>query len=171
MAETATLSVLLVDDNRDARAILRRLLISKGAYHFDEAEDGASAIKVLRERRYDLVLTDQAMSPVDGLEFVRQVRRGPNFPTPSNVPIIMVSAHTDRHVVEAARDAGTSAFLVKPVSPLKLHEHIKEVMEKARAFVRTEDYAGPDRRRKPRADWDGGFRRASDKAKNSDLLH
>jgi CheY-like chemotaxis protein len=156
-----TLKALIVEDNQHMRSLLRALLNSVGLTDISEASQGATAIELLRRRRPDLVLTDLAMKPMDGLQFTRYVRHDPQSPTPF-VPIIMITGHTEKHRVEAARDAGVTELLAKPVTAGNLFARIAEIVERPRAFVRTDSYFGPDRRRHRTEGYSGPWRRAED---------
>ena len=59
----------------------------------------------------------------------------------------MLTAHSEPRAIEHARDAGVHEIMAKPVSATKLNVKIKKIIEHPRAFIRTEDYFGPDRRR------------------------
>jgi two-component system chemotaxis response regulator CheY len=155
------LKALIVEDNAHMRALLRALLNSVGIKDIAEAAHGGSALQMLRERKSDLVLSDLAMKPMDGLEFTRQVRNSDASPNPF-VPIIMITGHTEKYRVEAARDAGVTEFLAKPITAANLFARIAEIVERPRAFVRCEDYFGPDRRRRAVEDYAGPWRRADD---------
>jgi two-component system chemotaxis response regulator CheY len=102
-----------------------------------------------------------AMKPMDGLEFSRAVRTAENSPNPF-LPIIMITGHTEKHQVEAARDAGVTEFLVKPITAQSLFSRIAEIVERPRAFVRCEAYFGPDRRRRAVESYAGPWRRHDD---------
>ena len=156
-----SLKALVVDDNAHMRSLLRALLNSVGIKEVVEAAHGAAALALLRERKSDLVLSDMQMQPMDGIEFTRQVRTSELSPNPF-VPIIMISGHTEKHRVETARDAGVTEFLAKPITAANLYSRIAEIVERPRAFVRTEGYFGPDRRRHQRDDFAGPWRRAGD---------
>jgi two-component system chemotaxis response regulator CheY len=156
-----SLKALIVEDNAHMRALLRALLNSVGIKDIAEAPHGDAALRVLRERKSDLVLSDLAMKPMDGLEFTRQVRNSDASPNPF-VPIIMITGHTEKHRVEAARDAGVTEFLAKPITAANLYARIAEIVERPRAFVRCEGYFGPDRRRRVADDYAGPWRRAED---------
>jgi two-component system chemotaxis response regulator CheY len=132
------LKALIVEDNAHMRALLRALLNSVGIKDIAEASHGGGALQMLRERKSDLVLSDLAMKPMDGLEFTRQVRNSDSSPNPF-VPIIMITGHTEKHRVEAARDAGVTEFLAKPITAANLFARIAEIVERPRAFVRCED--------------------------------
>jgi CheY-like chemotaxis protein len=157
----ANLKALIVEDNGHMRTLLRTLLNSAGLKDISEAAHGDAALEILRERKNDLVLTDMAMKPMDGLEFTRQVRNSEHSPNPF-VPIIMITGHTERHRVEAARDAGVTEFLAKPITAAHLFSRIALIVERPRAFVRCDSYFGPDRRRRQIEDYAGPWRRAED---------
>ena len=158
------LNILVVDDNRDMRALLRRILNAGGVRQVREAEDGASALEMLRDEGCDIVLTDLAMTPMDGLAFARAVRAARDTLNPQ-IPIIMISGHTEKHRVEAARDAGVTEFLVKPITPRGLFARIHDILERPRSFVNTARYFGPDRRRKAVENYAGPFRRRADRSR------
>ena len=155
------LKALIVEDNAHMRSLLRALLNSVGIKEIAEAAHGGAALQILREFKSDLVLSDMAMKPMDGLEFTRQVRNSDSSPNPF-VPIIMITGHTEKHRVEAARDAGVTEFLAKPITATNLFTRIAEIVERPRAFVRCESYFGPDRRRRMIEDYAGPWRRSDD---------
>ncbi|MGC2854438.1 response regulator [Novispirillum sp. DQ9] len=141
------LSFLVVDDNRYMRNLLRGILAAFGTKDVREACDGADAFKELRHYGPDIIITDNYMSPLDGIEFTRMLRTGRDSPAPM-VPIIMVTGYTDLHNVVAARDAGVHEFLAKPVSAHALYGRIHNVLTKPRPFVKSPAYFGPCRRRR-----------------------
>ena len=156
-----TLKALIVEDNAHMRSLLRALLNSIGIREIAEAASGQSAITLLRERKSDLVLSDLAMKPMDGLDFTRRVRNDEHSPNPF-VPIIMITGHTEKYRVQAARDAGVTEFLAKPITAHNLFSRIAEIVERPRAFVRCDNYFGPDRRRHQSDDYTGPWRRQDD---------
>src|SRR5579864_7038785 len=81
------LKALIVEDNSHMRSLLRALLNSVGMMDVSEASHGQTGIEALRRCRPDLVLTDLAMKPMDGLEFTRFIRNDPLSPNPF-IPII-----------------------------------------------------------------------------------
>src|SRR5690606_3053821 len=97
--------VLVVDDNKQMRFLVRCLLRAGGINKVTEAETGAQAFDVMRARPVDLIIVDWKMAPVDGLAFTHMVRRNHDSPNPY-VPILMLTAHTEISRVAAARDAG-----------------------------------------------------------------
>ena len=156
-----SVNLLLIDDNTQMRLLLRQLVFLLGIKDIIEATNGLEALTILRERRVDLILTDLKMEPVDGIEFTRQVRQSTETTSPY-VPIIMVTGHSERHLVETARDAGVSEFLVKPITTKNLFMRISEIVERPRPFVNCQDYFGPDRRRRRSHAYHGPLRRRDD---------
>lgn len=152
------LSVLVVDDNRHMRFLVRMILKSLGLKQIMEAEEGESAFKVLDKFDADIVICDWAMQPMDGIEFTKKIRTDDDSPN-AYVPIIMLTGHTEVSHVVTARDAGVNEFLAKPVSAKKIYQRIKEILDNPRQYVRTPSYFGPDRRRRQDPDYKGVERR------------
>ena len=155
------LRVLIVEDNQHMRSLLRTLLNSIGIREIQEAGNGAAALEVLREKPCDLVLSDLAMKPMDGIDFTREIRQSPRSANPF-MPIIMITGHTEKQRVETARDAGVTEFLAKPITPQSLFSRIAQIVEYPRPFVRCDTYFGPDRRRKTLDHYPGPWRRHDD---------
>lgn len=160
------LRALVVEDNEHMRTLLRTLLVALGVGDVLEAVDGEEALALLAQDRIDFVLTDLSMKPVDGIAFTRQVRLSEESSNPY-VPIIMVTGHTEKHRVEAARDAGVTEVLAKPVTAQNLYLRIAEIVERPRPYVRCEEFFGPDRRRRTGGDNIGPRRRRAD---NEDVV-
>ena len=155
------LKALIVEDNAHMRVLLRELLNCAGIRETYEAANGEAAMIVMRERKCDLILSDMAMTPMDGIEFTRLVRGSETSPNPF-VPIVMITGHTEKHRVEMARDAGVTEFLAKPVTAKSLYSRLAEIVERPRAFVRADAYFGPDRRRRALETYVGPWRRHDD---------
>ena len=157
----ASIRVLLVDDNQHMRAIVAAVLAGVGVQHVRECCDGAEALDALRQWPADMAIVDFHMSPIDGVEFTRLVRQAADSPNPF-LPIIMLTGHAARQRVEEARDAGVTEFVVKPVTARAVLDRINAVINKARPFVRTSEYFGPDRRRRQDPAYHGPWRRKGD---------
>jgi two-component system chemotaxis response regulator CheY len=155
------LRALVVEDNHHMRNLLRSLLFSMGLRKVTESASGADAIEILRDDEIDLVLTDLSMEPMDGIAFTKKVRLSDDSPNPY-VPIIMVTGHTERWRVEAARDAGITEFIAKPITSQHVFTRVAEIIERPRAFIRSTDYFGPDRRRRSEDKYNGPLRRKCD---------
>ena len=140
------LKVVVIEDNNHMRMLLLSLLHAFGVKHAVGESNGKSGFILVQAVKPDFVVTDYAMHPVDGVEFVKMVRA---LHTPlAWLPIIMVTGHSERRYIEQARDAGVTEFLIKPITAHSLYLRIMEVIERPRQFVRAPMFAGPDRRRK-----------------------
>ena len=129
------------------RTILRRVLKALDVRAVHEAEDGRDAFRALQTFEPDIAIVDWEMKPMNGIEFVKAVRRRHDGVNPF-MPIIMLSAHSEMSRVTAARDAGVNEFVVKPISVKALFSRIEAIIERPRPFVRAETYFGPERRRR-----------------------
>lgn len=153
--------VLIVDDNRQMRFLVQSVLRAVGIYHCQEASDAFEAFECLKNTPTNLIITDIAMKPLDGIEFTRLLRMAPDSPGPS-VPILIMTGHSERWRVTAARDAGANGFLAKPISAKSMLQHIGTTLQDNRRFVRTGSFYGPDRRRGPKPGFQGPMRRSTD---------
>jgi CheY-like chemotaxis protein len=140
------LDVLVLDDSRSMRALLKAVLRSLWVPPPREAADVATALAELRRAPPDLVIADWEMPPPDGLHFVRTLRALPD-PRLRRIPVLMVTAHTEQWRINAARDAGVTEFLAKPISAGGLADRVFAILEQPRPFVLSRGFRGPCRRR------------------------
>ncbi len=140
------LRFLIIDDNAHMRRILRTLLNGFGTREVYEAEDGPSGLEAFTQYSPEIVITDWVMPGLDGLELTRMMRQ-PDAHSNAYVSIIMLTGHSEKARVMAARDAGVTEFLAKPISAKGLYQRIVNVVVNPRPFIRTATYFGPDRRR------------------------
>ena len=117
--------VLVVDDYNTMRRILRNLLSQIGFSNVEEAEDGSTGLRKLRERQFGLVISDWNMAPMSGLEFLREVR---SDGTLKDMPFIMITAESKTENVVAAKEAGVSNYIVKPFNADTLKKKIEAVL-------------------------------------------
>ncbi len=150
--------VLIVDDNHHMINIIKTLLRGFGIKNFDAASDAVEAFEIVNSEPIDFIIVDYHMDILDGADFVRLVRNAPDSNNPY-IPIIMLTAYSERSKVEAARDAGVSEFLAKPVTSSDLYAKVASIINSPRPFVRTNSYFGPDRRRHNSIDFRGEDRR------------
>ena len=157
------LRFLVTDDNAHMRQIVRTILHGFGARAIMEAEDGAAGLEIFNRGQPDIVITDWGMPIFNGIELTQMIRQPGTNPNPF-VPIIMLSAHTEKTRVIAARDAGVTEFLAKPIAAKSLYLRIHNVIHNPRPFIKTESYFGPDRRRTVNPNYKGPERRKGGKA-------
>jgi len=154
-------TILLVDDNQHMRILLTEILRAIGVRKILEAADGSEAMTALRQNMVDIIITDLAMVPIDGVDFVRLLRNSRDSPNPM-CPVIMLSGHSTERRIFEARDAGVNEYLSKPVTARGILSRIGQIIDHPRPFIRCEDYFGPDRRRRQDPRYQGPRRRSVD---------
>lgn len=106
-------TILAVDDSASMRQILAATLDEAG-YAVTTARDGQEALALASNTAFDLVLTDQHMPGMDGLSLIRALRELDTF---AQTPILVLTTEVDGAYKAAAREAGASGWLIKPVDP------------------------------------------------------
>lgn len=154
--DLTNLKMLIVEKQAPMRAMLRQVLRELGVAEVFDATSPENGFEEFNISRPDLVLTDWAPN-FDGLGLVRKIRNDETSFFPQ-APIIMVTAYNETSHIYEALDAGMTEYLSKPLSARLLYLRIASVIENKRPFVRTAEFAGPDRRRK-RNTLDGQDRR------------
>ncbi|MGI4855339.1 MAG: response regulator [Janthinobacterium lividum] len=129
-----TPSVLAVDDSVAMRHILEATL-NEGGYATTLAKDGRDALAkalaaVAEERRFDLILTDQNMPGLNGLELIRALRELSPY---VDTPILLLTTEDSEAFKDAAREAGASGWLLKPLDPGVLTDVLTSVREAMQA--------------------------------------
>jgi CheY-like chemotaxis protein len=152
------LRIMIVEDNPRMMLIIKALLRGFGITEFIEAKSEPQAWEKLQDHTVDIIVLDRMLAEGDGLSFTRRVRTSEDSTCPY-IPIIMLSAHSERSRVAEARDAGVTEFCRKPVTAKDLLAKISSVVDRPRAFVRTRQFFGPDRRRHDSASYEGDERR------------
>ncbi|MDO9433560.1 MAG: response regulator [Phenylobacterium sp.] len=115
MSSSSPHRVLIVDDNRHARAFLSQILQSAGL-ETEQAASGPEALRLLQTRTVDVVFTDMVMAPMDGIALTRAIRASVDRAV-SGLPVIMATAQASQSVVQGGVTAGVNAFITKPFSP------------------------------------------------------
>ncbi|MBP6381375.1 MAG: response regulator [Pseudomonadales bacterium] len=118
--------VLVVDDFESMRRIVRQLLHDMGFRDITLADDGSTALAMLRQGSFGLLVTDWHMPQMDGIDLVRAVRADPRL---HPIPILMVSAQATREQIVEAVNAGVNDYVVKPFTPQTLQAKIAKLFE------------------------------------------
>lgn len=125
MAVDKDMRVLIVDDYKTMLRIISNLLKQIGFSNVDEASDGATALQMLREADYGLVISDWNMEPMTGLQLLKEVRADEVLKT---IPFIMVTAESKTENVVAAKQAGVNNYIVKPFNAETLKRKLVAVL-------------------------------------------
>jgi two-component system, chemotaxis family, chemotaxis protein CheY len=128
-ADAATRRVLTVDDSSVARRQIREALEAAGI-KVSEAAEGVEAMWRAREQRFDLIITDIHMPAMDGLEFIRELRKVPGY---ERTPVYVLTSDGSRERLAEGRAAGATAWIVKPANmPLLVNAVVNAVNKRAR---------------------------------------
>ena len=125
MATDKNMPVLIVDDYKTMLRIIRNLLKQLGFENVDEATDGASALSMMRQRNYGLVISDWNMQPMTGYQLLKEVRADQQL---AETPFIMVTAESKTENVIAAKQAGVNNYIVKPFNAATLQKKMEAVI-------------------------------------------
>ncbi|WP_417488152.1 response regulator [Maricaulis sp.] len=117
------LTMLVVEDVTSIRSLVVKLLERQGCDDVSEAADSETAWHHLKRRKFDAILLDYELQSDDGVSIAWRIR-GDDGLINQNVPIILLTAHDEAMIVEAAGKAGVDAYLVKPVMPDRLGQRI-----------------------------------------------
>jgi two-component system chemotaxis response regulator CheY len=119
------MTILVVDDFSTMRRIIKNLLHDLGYQNVTEADDGNTALPLLRSGKFDLLITDWNMPGMHGLELLRQVRSDPNL---AKLPVLMLTAEAKREQIVEAAQAGVDGYVIKPFTAVTLKEKIDKIL-------------------------------------------
>lgn len=124
----ADLKILIVEDQSDARSMLRNMLGELGVTQIFEAKDGGEALRFI-DTAFDfvnLVICDWNMPKMSGVELLRQLRT-----VDPDVPFLMVTGRSDMDSVIEAKGSGVSGYIRKPYSPAQLEAKLRIIARRA----------------------------------------
>ncbi len=119
--------VMVVDDIPEVRAILGDMLREMGFSTVLEAGDGQEALHKLTKSRAHLIVCDQRMERMTGLDLLSQIR---NHPYLVDIPFIVISAACDAPLIETAFDLGAADFIVKPIDFQELRQRVGDTLRR-----------------------------------------
>ncbi len=124
MALNTDIKILIVDDFATMRKIIKNILIQLGFKEILEADDGTTALEILKKQKVDLIISDWNMPKMNGLELLKAIRRDENL---KNIRFIMVTAEAQKDNVIEAIKCGVNQYVVKPFTPETLKEKLEKV--------------------------------------------
>ena len=122
--ERPTKTILVVDDDPDARQIASTILASEG-YGVIEADSAERALEAIRSRRVDLVILDLALPGTPGLELLAMLRRH------HDVPVLIISGNDDVNTRIVGLRVGADDFVVKPVAPGEISARVGALLRRS----------------------------------------
>ena len=119
------LNFLVVDDFSTMRRIIKNLLHDLGYANVTEADDGSTALPLLKDGNFDFLITDWNMPGMPGLELLKQVRADARL---GKMPVLMLTAEAKREQIVEAAQAGVNGYVIKPFTAATLKEKIDKIL-------------------------------------------
>lgn len=121
------MKILVVDDFSTMRRIIKNLLRDLGFTNTEEADDGLTALPMLKSGKFDFLVTDWNMPGMQGIDLLKAVRADEALNT---LPVLMVTAESKREQIVEAAQAGVNGYVVKPFTAGTLEEKISKIFER-----------------------------------------
>ena len=122
------INILIVDDFSAMRQIIRNLLHELGFDNTAEADNGQTALPMLKTGDFDFLVTDWSMPGMDGLRLLKTVRADEQL---GDLPVLMVTAEAKREQIVDAAEAGVNAYIVKPFTAETLKDKMDKIFRQA----------------------------------------
>jgi two-component system, chemotaxis family, chemotaxis protein CheY len=122
---SSELRFLVVDDFSTMRRIVKNFLNDLGYTNVTEADDGNTALPILKAGGIDFLVTDWNMPGMPGLELLKAVRSDPAL---AKLPVLLVTAEAKREQIVEAAQAGVNGYVVKPFTAVTLKEKIEKIL-------------------------------------------
>jgi len=124
------MKILIVDDFSTMRRIIKNLLRDLGFANTQEADDGLTALPMLKTGSFDFLVTDWNMPGMQGIDLLKAVRADAEL---AGLPVLMVTAEQKREQIIEAAQAGVNGYVVKPFTAVTLEEKINKIFERVAA--------------------------------------
>ncbi len=121
------MKILVVDDFSTMRRIIKNLLKELGFTNLEEADDGQTALPLLKQGNFDFLVTDWNMPGMTGIDLLRAVRADPDL---ASLPVLMVTAEAKREQIVLAAQEGVNGYIVKPFNGATLKAKIDKIFER-----------------------------------------
>jgi two-component system chemotaxis response regulator CheY len=127
MSQQTDMKFLIVDDFSTMRRIVRGLLKEIGYNNAEEAEDGVIALNMLKNTKFDFVVSDINMPNMDGFGLLSAIKKEESL---KHLPVLMVTAEARKEDIVRAAQEGAAGYIVKPFTKATLEEKVTKIMQK-----------------------------------------
>lgn len=121
------MKILIVDDFSTMRRIIKNLLRDLGFTNTQEADDGLTALPMLKSGDFDFLVTDWNMPGMTGIELLKEVRADEKL---ASLPTLMVTAEAKKDQIVEAAQAGVNGYVVKPFTAQALKDKIEKIFDR-----------------------------------------
>lgn len=127
MSHSTDMKFLIVDDFSTMRRIVRGLLKEIGYNNAEEAEDGAVALGMLKNQKFDFVVSDINMPNMNGFELLAEIKKDEKL---KHLPVLMVTAEARKEDIVLAAQSGAAGYIVKPFTKATLEDKLANIFKK-----------------------------------------
>lgn len=117
--------IVIVEDEKDIRAILRHAIELIKGWSVLEAADGAAGLELIQRELPDAILLDVMMPKIDGRELFRRLRQNEST---QSIPVIFITASLQRHEIQTLEELSPVAILAKPFDPIAIVRTISDLL-------------------------------------------
>ncbi|CAK1698843.1 response regulator receiver protein [Vibrio crassostreae] len=121
------MKILIVDDFSTMRRIVKNLLRDLGFNNTQEADDGLTALPMLKKGEFDFVVTDWNMPGMQGIDLLKHIRADAEL---KHLPVLMITAEAKREQIIEAAQAGVNGYIVKPFTAATLKEKLDKIFDR-----------------------------------------
>ena len=121
------IKILIVDDFSTMRRIIKNLLRDLGFSNTYEADDGNTALPMLKNGDYDFVVTDWNMPGMQGIDLLKEIRKDQAL---CHIPVLMVTAEAKREQIIEAAQSRVNGYIIKPFTAATLKEKLEKIFER-----------------------------------------
>ena len=122
----SSIRFLVVDDFSTMRRIIKNFLNDLGYSNVQEADDGTTALPILKQGNIDFLVTDWNMPGMPGLDLLKAVRADPAL---AKLPVLLVTAEAKREQIVEAAQAGVNGYVVKPFTAQTLKDKVDKILQ------------------------------------------
>jgi two-component system chemotaxis response regulator CheY len=130
MSHPTDMKFLIVDDFSTMRRIVRGLLKEIGYNNAEEAEDGSVALGMLKNQKFDFIVSDINMPNMNGFDLLAAIKKDDSL---KHLPVLMVTAEARKEDIVRAAQEGAAGYIVKPFTKATLEEKVQKIMQKLAA--------------------------------------
>ncbi|EPE37705.1 chemotaxis protein [Candidatus Photodesmus katoptron] len=121
------MKIIIVDDFSTMRRIVKNLLRELGFNNTQEADDGLTALPMLKKGGFEFVVTDWNMPGMQGIDLLRNIRSDLQL---KHLPVLMITAEAKREQIIEAAQAGVNGYIIKPFTAATLKEKVEKIFER-----------------------------------------
>lgn len=131
-------NILIVDDSSSMRAVIKKIIKLSGfdVGEYLEASDGEEAIGILKDEWVDVVLTDINMPKMNGLELIKEMKKGEIF---KSIPVVMVTTEGSKQKMKESLNLGAQGYIKKPFLPEDIKKTLNNIMGEPEDEKRVDD--------------------------------